>query len=46
MKLGPGTKQYKRNKATSENLDDVMSASCNVSVVFPISDKFGANPEA
>ena len=45
MKLGPVTKQYKRNKTTSENFDEVMSANFNVSVVFPISDKFGANPE-
>ena len=46
MKLGSVTKQYKRNKTTSKNFDEVMSANCNVSVVFPISDKFGANPEA
>ena len=46
MKLGPVTKQYKRNKTASKNFDEVISANCNVSVVFPISDQFGANPEA
>ena len=46
MKLGPVTKQYKRNKTTSTKFDDVMSANCNVNVGFPISDQFGANPEA
>ena len=46
MKLGPVTKQCKRNITTSKNFDEVMSASCNVSVFLPISEKFGANPEA
>ena len=30
MKLGPVTKQYKRNKITSKKFDEVMSANCNV----------------
>ena len=46
MKLGPVTKQFKRNKTKPKKFDEVMSANCNVSVVFPISDQFGANPEA
>ena len=46
MKLGPVTKRDKRNKTTSKNFDEVMSANCDVSVVFPISGQFGANPEA
>ena len=34
MKLGPVTKQYERNKTTSKIFDEVMSANCNVSVIF------------
>ena len=38
MKLGPVTKLDKRNK-TSKNIDnDVMSANCDVIVIFPIYD--------
>ena len=46
MKLGPVTKRDKRNKTTSKNFDKLMSANCDVSVVFLISGQFGANPEA
>ena len=49
MKLGPVTKLYKRNKATSKKFDDnVMSANCDVIVIFPIYGQFGAirKPEA
>ena len=46
MKLEPVTKKDKKNKTTSKNLDKVMSANCDVSVVFPISSQFGANQEA
>ena len=46
MKLGPVTKQDKRNKTTSKKIDEVISANCDVSVVFPISGQFGAIPEA
>ena len=43
MKLGPVIKINKRNKATSKNLAyDVMSASCNVIIIFPIYGQFGA----
>ena len=43
MKLGPVTKRDKRNKATSKKIDDdVMSASCDVIVIFPIYGQFGA----
>ena len=46
MKLGPVTKQGKRNKTRSKNFDDdVMSTNSDVRVVFPISCQFGANPE-
>ena len=47
MKLGSVTKQDNRNKKTSKKFDDdVMSANCDISVVFPISGRFGANPAA
>ena len=37
MKLGPVNKLDKRNKATSKKFDDdVMSAICDVIVIFPI----------
>ena len=37
MKLGPVTKLDKRNKTTSKSFDDdVMSANCDVIVIFPI----------
>ena len=43
MKLGPVTKIDKRNKKTSENIgDNVMSANCDVIVIFPIYGQFGA----
>ena len=43
MKLGPVTKPEKKNKPTSKNFDDdVMSANCDVIVIFPIYGKFGA----
>ena len=48
MKLGPVTKLDKRNKTNSKQSDDyVMSASCDVTVIFPIYGQFGAiqNPD-
>ena len=43
MKLGPVTKLDKKNKATSKKFDvDVMSENCDVTVIFRISDQFGA----
>ena len=43
MKLGPVTKLDKRNKTTSKKIDDdVMSENCDVIVICPISDQFGA----
>ena len=42
MKLGPVTKLGKRNKKTSKNDDDFMSANCDVIVIFPIYGQFGA----
>ena len=43
MNVGPVTKLYKRNKKTSKQVDDdVMSANCDVIVVFPIYGQFGA----
>ena len=43
MKLGPVTKLDNRNKTTSKKIyDDVMSASCDVIVFFPIYGQFGA----
>ena len=46
MKLGPETKLDKRNKTTSKKkkkIDDgVMSANCDVIVIFPIYGQFGA----
>ena len=42
MKLRPVTKLYKRNKTTSKKFDDdVMSANCDVVVIFPIYGQFG-----
>ena len=43
MKLGPVTKP---DKGKSKKIDEIMSANCDVSVFFPISGQFGANPEA
>ena len=43
MKVGPVTKLDKKNTATSKKLDDdAMSANCDVMVIFPIYDQFGA----
>ena len=43
MKLGPETKLVKGNKTTSKKIhNDVMSANCDVTVIFPIYDQFGA----
>ena len=43
MKRGPVTKIDKKNKATSKKFDDdVMSANCNVIVIFRIYGQFGA----
>ena len=43
MKLGPVTKLYNRNKTTSKKFDDdVMSENCDVIVIPPIYDQFGA----
>ena len=36
------TKLDKRNKTTLKNSDDVMSANCDVIVIFLIYDQFGA----
>ena len=42
MKLGPVTKLDKRNKTMLKYFnDDVISANCNVIVIFPISGQFG-----
>ena len=42
MKLGTITKIYKRNKTTSNKFDDdIMSANCDVIVIFPIYGEFG-----
>ena len=43
MKLGPIIKLDKRNKRTSKKFDgDVISANCDVIVIFPICGQFGA----
>ena len=43
MKLGPVTRLDKTNKTTSKNFDDdVMSANCDVIVIFSIYSQFGA----
>ena len=43
MNVGPVTKLHKRNKTTSKKFDDdVMSANCDVIVIFPIYSPFGA----
>ena len=43
MKFRPVTKLYKRNKATSKNLDnDVMPTYCDVIIMFPIYGQSGA----
>ena len=43
MKLGLVTKIDKRNTATSKKFDnDVMSANCDIIVMFPIYGLFGA----
>ena len=42
MKFGPVTKRDTRNKITSKKFDDdVVSANCEVSVIFPIYGQFG-----
>ena len=41
MKLGPVTKLEKRDTATSKNDDEVMSANCDVIVIFLIYVQFG-----
>ena len=43
MKLRPVTKLHKKNKASSKKIDDdVISANCDVIVIFSIYDQFGA----
>ena len=43
MKLRAVTKFDKKNKTTSRKIDDdLMSANCDVIVIFPISGQFGA----
>ena len=43
MKVGPVTKLEKRNKIISKKFDDdVKLANCDVFVIFPIYDQFGA----
>ena len=43
MKIGPVTKVAKRSKTTSKIFhDDVVSANCDVIVIFPIYGQFGA----
>ena len=42
MKHRPVPKLGKRNKTTSKNVDDVMSANCDVIVIFLIYGQFGA----
>ena len=42
MKLGPVTKLDKRKKNVKKFHHDVMSASCDVIVIFPIYSQFGA----
>ena len=43
MKLGPVTKLDKQNKTTSKQIDDdVISANCDVIVIFPIYGQFRA----
>ena len=43
MKLGLVTKLDERKKATSKTYDDdVMSANCDIIVIFPIYGQFGA----
>ena len=42
MKLGPVTKLDKRSKTTSKKIDDdVISANCDVIVIFSIYGQFG-----
>ena len=46
MKLEPVTKIDKRNKLILKKIDgDVLSANCNVIVIFPIYGQFGSNLE-
>ena len=46
MKLGPVTKLAKRNTATPEKFNNkIMSANCDVIVIFPIYGQFGAIPK-
>ena len=46
MKLERVTKIDKRNKLILKKIDgDVLSANCNVIVIFPIYGQFGSNPE-
>ena len=43
MKLGPVTRVYKINKATSKKYDDnAMSENCDFIVISPIYGQFGA----
>ena len=41
-KLRPVTKTDKKSKKTSTSFDDAMSANCDVIVIFPNYDQFGA----
>ena len=42
MKLGPVIKLDKRNKTSKKFDDDIMSANCDVIVIFSVYDQFGA----
>ena len=46
MKLGQVTKLDKKNKTTTEKVDDdIMSKNCDAIVIFPIYGQFGASRE-
>ena len=42
MKLGPLTKITRENKKHKKTDDDVMSANCDMIIIFPIYGQFGA----
>ena len=45
MKFGPKPKLERRNKTTLKECADVMTENCDVIVIFPIYDQFGAMPK-
>ena len=47
MKLGPVTKLHKKNKKNAKKIDDdIISANCDITIIFLIHGELGANQKS